>query len=221
MSSKVLTEALHSLVRAAPAVATAASPAAAHAALSVPRAALSTVTSGASFKLPDMPYDYGALEPFISGEIMKIHHTKHHAAYVTNLNAALEKYHKAEAAGNVAEMIALQGAIRFNGGGHVNHSPFWQNLAPASAGGGGEPSGELGKAIADRWGSFAAFKTAMNASSVGVQGSGWGWLGYNKGTGKVEIATCANQDPLSVTGLVPLLGIDVWEHAYCEWGCGG
>jgi Fe-Mn family superoxide dismutase len=134
---------------------------------------------------------------------------------VTNLNAALEKYHKAEAAGNVGEMIALQQAIRFNGGGHVNHSIFWQNLAPKSAGGGGEPSGDLAKAISERWGSFANFKTALNGAAVAVQGSGWAWLGYNKATGKVDIAACANQDPLSVTGMVPLLGIDVWEHAYC------
>lgn len=176
--------------------------------------ALATVASGASFKLPDMPYDYGALEPFISGQIMQIHHTKHHQAYVNNLNIALEKYEKAQAANNISEMIALQGAIRFNGGGHVNHSIFWSNLAPPSAGGGGEPTGELKKLIDERFGNFASFKTAMNTAGAGVQGSGWVWLGYNKATGKVEVASCANQDPLAITGLVPLLGIDVWEHAY-------
>jgi len=92
-----------------------------------------------------MPYDYGALEPFISGEIMRVHHTKHHDAYVTNLNASLEKYAKAEAAGNVSEMIALQGAIRFNGGGHINHSIFWANLAPAGTclGGGRRGGGRV------------------------------------------------------------------------------
>jgi Fe-Mn family superoxide dismutase len=79
-----------------------------------------------------------------------------------------------------------------------------------------EPKGDLGKAIAERWGSFAAFKAAMTAAAVGVQGSGWAWLGYNKASGKVDIAACANQDPLSITGLVPLLGVDVWEHAYCK-----
>jgi len=179
----------------------------------VPRA-FSAVTSGGSFKLPDLPYDYGALEPAISGEIMRIHHTKHHNAYVTNLNIALEKYAKASAAGNVAEMIALQPALRFNGGGHVNHSIFWENLAPAGKGGGGEPSGELGKLITERFGSFAALKTAMNAAGAGVQGSGGVWLGYNKATAKVDLAACANQDPLSTTAMVPLIGIDVWEHAY-------
>jgi len=135
-------------------------------------------------------------------------------AYVTNLNASLEKYHKAEASGNVAEMVALQQAIRFNGGGHVNHSIFWENLAPSGKGGGGEPEGELASAISKRWGSFDAFKKAMNAAGVGVQGSGWAWLGYNKATGGVEIAACANQDPLSLTGLTPLLGIDgAWRKA--------
>lgn len=175
---------------------------------------MATVAAGASFKLPDMPYDYGALEPFLSGEIMRLHHTKHHAAYVNNLNAALEKYEKATATGNVSEMIALQGAIRFNGGGHINHAIFWENLAPPSAGGGGEPTGELKAAIDARWGSFAAFKAAMNAAGASVQGSGWAWLGYSKAAGRLEIATCANQDPLVLSGLTPLLGIDVWEHAY-------
>ena len=176
--------------------------------------ALATVSAGASFKLPELAYDYGALEPFLSGEIMRLHHTKHHNAYVTNLNAALDKYAKASASGDVAEMIALQGAIRFNGGGHVNHSIFWENLAPPSAGGGGEPAGALKAAIDARFGSFAALKAAMNAGGASVQGSGWVWLGYSKANARLEVATCANQDPLSTNGLVPLLGIDVWEHAY-------
>jgi Fe-Mn family superoxide dismutase len=180
------------------------------------RAALATAAAGESFKLPDLPYDYGALEPHISGEIMKLHHTKHHNAYVTNLNASLEKYHKAEASGNLAEMIALQQAIRFNGGGHVNHSIFWQNLAPAGKGGGGEPSGDLAKALTDRFGSVAEAKKQLTAVAAGVQGSGWGWLGYSKAAGRLDVIHCANQDPLSVTGYVPLLGLDVWEHAYCK-----
>ena len=135
---------------------------------------------------------------------------------MTNLNIALEKYEKASLSHNLAEMISLQQAIRFNGGGHVNHSIFWENLAPQSQGGGGEPSStsELGKAITERFGSFAAFKTAMNTAGAAVQGSGWAWLGYNKGTKKIEVASSANQDPLATVGLVPLLGIDVWEHAY-------
>ena len=203
MSSSALIGALGTLLKSSPSLTSA-----------VPRA-FSALTSGGSFKLPDLPYDYGALEPAISGEIMRIHHTKHHNAYVTNLNIALEKYAKASAAGNVAEMIALQPALRFNGGGHVNHSIFWENLAPVGKGGGGEPVGDLAKLITERFGSYAALKAAMNAGGAGVQGSGWVWLGYNKATAKVEMAACANQDPLSTTGLVPLLGIDVWEHA-CE-----
>lgn len=102
--------------------------------------------------------------------------------------------------------------MKFNGGGHINHSIFWQNLCP---GGSGEPEGELANAIQRDFGSFAAMKEKLSASTVAVQGSGWGWLGYNKAAGRLEIATCANQDPLeATTGLVPLFGIDVWEHAY-------
>ena len=160
------------------------------------------------YKLPELPYDFGALEPVISGQIMELHYTKHHQAYVNNLNAALEKYAEAEKKGDVAAMIALQPAIRFNGGGHVNHSIFWTNLAPK----GGEPGGMLLEAIKKEFGSVEKLVETMSAASVGIQGSGWGWLGYDKAKGRLAIATCSNQDPL--TGLVPLLGIDVWEHAY-------
>ena len=112
-------------------------------------------------------------------------------------------------------MVQLQGAIKFNGGGHLNHSIFWENLAPPSKGGGGAPEGELAALIDARFGSFEAMKTKLSGSTVAVQGSGWGWLGYNKDSKSLEIATCANQDPLeATTGLVPLFGIDVWEHAY-------
>ncbi|CAE7694588.1 SOD2 [Symbiodinium sp. KB8] len=176
--------------------------------------AVSALSTGAGFTLPDLPYGPGELEPYVSGAIMELHHGKHHATYVNNLNAALDKYASAEKAGDVAEMIALQGAIKFNGGGHVNHSIFWTNLAPPNKGGGGEPTGKVGELIQQQWGSFEAFKKDFNARTAAVQGSGWGWLGLNKESGKLAIATCANQDPLSTTGLVPLLGIDVWEHAY-------
>eukprot|EP01102_Stenamoeba_stenopodia_P006847 TRINITY_DN1913_c0_g2_i2.p1 TRINITY_DN1913_c0_g2~~TRINITY_DN1913_c0_g2_i2.p1 ORF type:complete len:259 (-),score=64.62 TRINITY_DN1913_c0_g2_i2:178-897(-) len=168
-----------------------------------------------SYKLPDMPYDYGALEPVIIGEIMKIHHQKHHNAYVTNLNAALDKYSSAVARNDIAEQIALQGAIRFNGGGHVNHSIFWTNLAPKKEGGGQPPSGPLAEAINKEFGSLDKFISQFNTASAAVQGSGWGWLVYNKATGRVQITTRPNQDPVSIEpNLVPLLGIDVWEHAY-------
>eukprot|EP00035_Acanthoeca_spectabilis_P000671 m.74854 g.74854 ORF g.74854 m.74854 type:complete len:226 (-) comp10349_c0_seq1:1036-1713(-) len=169
----------------------------------------------AAHTLPDLPYDYNALEPTISAEIMTLHHSKHHQTYVNGLNAAEEQLPEAVANGDVTKIIALQGAIKFNGGGHLNHSIFWQNLAPPSQGGGGEPEGDVLTAINAEFGSFENFKTTFSAKTAAIQGSGWGWLGYNKGTGRVEIATCANQDPLeATTGLVPLLGIDVWEHAY-------
>jgi len=167
-----------------------------------------------NYTLPDLPYDFGALEPVISAEIMQLHYTKHHNAYVTNLNVALEKYAEAEKKQDVAAMIALQQAIKFNGGGHVNHSIFWTNLAPASQGGGGSPAGELAQAIKKDFDSIEKFLEKMQAQTIAIQGSGWGWLGYHKEQKKLVITTCANQDPLSTQGLIPLLGIDVWEHAY-------
>lgn len=167
-----------------------------------------------SYQLPELPYDFSALEPVISAEIMELHYTKHHKAYVTNLNAALEKYHEAETKNDVAQMIALQAAIKFNGGGHINHSIFWTVLSPVSKDGGHPPKGDLAKLIDRDFGSFDQFKEKLTNASIAIQGSGWGWLGYNKGQKRLEIATCANQDPLSAQGLIPLLGIDVWEHAY-------
>lgn len=167
-----------------------------------------------SYQLPELPYDFNALEPVISAEIMELHYSKHHKGYVTNLNTALEKYHEAESKKDVAQMIALQMAIKFNGGGHINHSIFWTILASPHKGGGGAPKGELAKMIEKDFGSFDAFKEKFNEKTVAIQGSGWGWLGFNKGQKRLEIATCANQDPLSTLGLVPILGIDVWEHAY-------
>ncbi len=166
------------------------------------------------YTLPELPYDFNALEPVISAEIMEVHYKKHHQTYVTNLNAALKKYHEAESKNDVAGMVQLQQAIRFNGGGHVNHSIFWTNLAPQGKGGGGNPSGELLAQIQKDFGSFDAFKEKFSALTVAIQGSGWGWLGFNKGEGRLVLTTCANQDPLSTQGLVPLLGVDVWEHAY-------
>jgi len=174
-------------------------------------AALFSAYGGAKHSLPDLKYDYGALEPAISAETMAIHHTKHHNTYVTNLNATLEKLDGAMTASDVSEIIALQGAMKFNGGGHLNHTLFWENMCPEKK----APSGALEKAITASFGDFESMKSEMSAKSVAVQGSGWGWLGYNKRTGLLEVATCANQDPLqATTGLVPIFGIDVWEHAY-------
>lgn len=166
------------------------------------------------FELPKLAYGLNELEPFIIEEIMNLHYNKHHQAYITNLNAALEKYETAEKNGDVATMIALQPAIKFNGGGYVNHSIFWTNLAPQSQGGGNAPEGKLADAINQEFGSLDKFIEKFNAKAAPVQGSGWGWLGYCKDTGRIAIETTANQDPLATKGLVPLLGIDVWEHAY-------
>jgi superoxide dismutase, Fe-Mn family len=167
-----------------------------------------------NYQIPDLPYDFSALEPVISAEIMELHYTKHHKGYVTNLNAALEKYHEAESRNEVAAMIALQSAIKFNGGGHINHSIFWTILAPVSKGVNHGPAGDLAKMINRDFGSFEGFKEKFNAMTTGIQGSGWGWLGYNKNLKRLEMASCSNQDPLSTQGLIPILGIDVWEHAY-------
>jgi superoxide dismutase, Fe-Mn family len=167
------------------------------------------------FKLPELPYDFNALEPVISGDIMRLHYEKHHNGYVTNLNAALEKYEQAEANEDLNTMISLQPAIRFNGGGHINHSIFWTNLAPKNKGGGEPPKGELADAIKSNFGSLDAFIEKFNARAAPIQGSGWCWLGYCPNSKHILIYTCANQDPLEgTTGIIPLLGIDVWEHAY-------
>uniref|UniRef100_A0A8C4QID0 Superoxide dismutase n=1 Tax=Eptatretus burgeri TaxID=7764 RepID=A0A8C4QID0_EPTBU len=166
----------------------------------------------AKHTLPDLPYDYGALEPHISAEIMQLHHSKHHAAYVNNVNVVEEKLAEALGKGDVNTQVSLQPAFRFNGGGHINHSIFWRNLSPS---GGGQPCGDLLKAIENDFGSVDKLREKLSAAAVGVQGSGWAWLGFNKESKRLQIATCANQDPLQgTTGLFPLLGIDVWEHAY-------
>ncbi|KAK6121770.1 hypothetical protein DH2020_044485 [Rehmannia glutinosa] len=217
-----------------------------------------------TFSLPDLPYDYGALEPAISGDIMQIHHQKHHQAYITNYNKALEQLDGAIAKGDASTVVKLQSAIKFNGGGHVNHSIFWKNLAPIREGGGEPPKGSLGWAIDNHFGFIDALIQKMNAEGAALQGSGWVWLGVDKELKRLVVETTANQvnsvvspingpliqvlllnvepvllledigfqnltaqcgvcftleyigDPLVTKGpsLVPLLGIDVWEHAY-------
>jgi Fe-Mn family superoxide dismutase len=168
------------------------------------------------YELPPLPYDYDALEPTIDAQTMQIHHGKHHQAYVDNLNKAVEG---TEFDGRPLEQLlgALlditpddkQNAVRNNGGGHANHSLFWQIMKP---GGGGVPSGALGDAINDLWGGTAELKTAMNDNGVKRFGSGWSWLVWD-GTGLAVYST-PNQDSPLLQDDVPLLGIDVWEHAY-------
>ncbi|KZZ96324.1 superoxide dismutase, mitochondrial precursor [Ascosphaera apis ARSEF 7405] len=163
--------------------------------------------------LPDLKYDFGALEPAISGQIMETHYTKHHQTYVNNYNASIEKLAEAQEKGDIQTQIALQNATNFNGGGHVNHSLFWENLAPKNAGGGAPPDGDLASAINAKYGSYEKFIEQFNAALAGIQGSGWAWLVKEKATGEIGIKTYANQDPV-VGPYAPLLGIDAWEHAY-------
>ncbi|KAL4447307.1 hypothetical protein ABPG77_007340 [Micractinium sp. CCAP 211/92] len=164
-------------------------------------------------QLPDLLYDYSALEPVINAEIMELHHKKHHQAYVNNVNKALEQYQEAEHKDDVAKMIALQSAIKFNGGGHINHSLFWKMLCPPKEY--EEPSGALEQAIEADFGALDGLVSQFNAAAGAVQGSGWGWLAYSPATKKLVVTSTPNQDPLQpTTGLVPLLGIDVWEHAF-------
>jgi Fe-Mn family superoxide dismutase len=167
-------------------------------------------------QLPPLPYDFAALEPHIDTQTMQIHHGKHHAAYVNNLNAALEKH--ADLQGKSAEDLirnlsalpeAIRTAVRNNGGGHVNHTMFWQIMGP---GGGGAPTGAIGEAITSTFGGFEAFKDQMNKGGAGRFGSGWVWL-VDSG-GKMSVESTANQDSPIMDGKKPIIGIDVWEHAY-------
>ena len=168
-------------------------------------------------QLPPLPYDFGALEPHIDAQTMQIHHDKHHGAYVTNLNAAIEK-HTELSSKSAEELIKnlnavpedVRAAVRNNGGGHVNHSMFWQIMSPNA---GGEPSGALGDAIKKAFGSFADFTAKFNDAGVKRFGSGWVWLVRDKG-GKLDIISTANQDNPMMEGHHPIMGNDVWEHAY-------
>jgi Fe-Mn family superoxide dismutase len=171
-----------------------------------------------AFKLPDLPYDNNALEPYIDATTMGIHHGKHHQAYVNNLNAALEGHPELQektALELIMDLDALpdeiRTAVRNNGGGHVNHSLFWTVMGPKK---GGEPSGALAEKINEDFGSFEGFKAAFSKAAATRFGSGWAWLCVD-GTGKLVVTSTANQDnPVSGGKLMPILGLDVWEHAY-------
>ena len=157
-----------------------------------------------------------ALEPHISKQIMELHHSKHHQTYINNLNAALTSLQKSP---DIPTQIALQSAIKFNGGGHINHSLFWNNLAPASSPNTKIDSAapRLSKAIAEQWGGYAKFQEAFEKALLSIQGSGWGWLVRSAaGTGRDElsIVTTKDQDPVVEEGRVPIFGVDMWEHAY-------
>ena len=169
------------------------------------------------FELPPLPYAFEALEPHIDARTMQIHHDGHHAAYVTNLNKALESA-PGLAGKKVEDLLAnnlaavpenIRTAVRNNGGGHLNHTMFWQIMSPA---GGGQPVGNVAQAITGAFGGFEQFKEKFNAAAMGRFGSGWAWL--VKRQGNLEILSTANQDSPLLEGLYPVFGLDVWEHAY-------
>ena len=169
------------------------------------------------FTVPALPYPYDALEPHIDKETMTIHHDKHHAAYINNLNAAIEK-HPELGSKSAEELIAnlsavpddVRTAVRNNGGGHVNHSMFWTIMGPNA---GGDPKGPLGDAIKNTFGDLETFKTQFNDAGVKQFGSGWAWLVLTR-DGKLQITSTPNQDNPMSAGLAPIMGNDVWEHAY-------
>jgi len=166
--------------------------------------------------LPDLPYAYNALEPAISSEIMELHHKNHHQTYVNSFNAASESLAKAQESNDIAAQLALQPVLNFHGGGHINHSLFWENLAPSSQGGGDagySGGGKLASAIDESFGGLEPLKAEFGKALAGIQGSGWAWLVQDTQTGKVEVRSYANQDPV-VGRYIPLLGVDAWEHAY-------
>ena len=171
------------------------------------------------YTLPEMPDAYDALEPHIDAQTMEIHHTKHHQKYTDTMNGALEKLSPELQDKDIEEILSninqipddVKGAINFNGGGYDNHKLFWNSM---KQNGGGEPTGAIADAINDSFGSFAEFKELFSSKTAPIQGSGWGWLVYNPNSGKVEYKAMSNQTSPRTEGLVPLLGLDVWEHAY-------
>jgi Fe-Mn family superoxide dismutase len=153
------------------------------------------------------------LAPVLSSELLQVHHKKHHQTYINNLNVTLDKMTEARQKGDFATLASLTPALRSNYGGHVNHSIYWQNLTPKPI---AKPPRELETALTKTFGSVDSFRDQLSAASVSVMGSGWGWLGYCPRTGQLRISSSPNQEPLDLpsSGLVPLLLIDVWEHAY-------
>lgn len=165
----------------------------------------------ADYTLPELPYDYSALEPSISGTIMELHHSKHHQAYVTGANTALAGLAAARDSGDLGGVNKLEKDLAFNLGGHVNHSIFWTNLSPD---GGDTPTGELASALDDNFGSFDKFSAHFTAAALGVQGSGWAALVWDSIGRKLLINQFFDQQSNFAAGSVPLLLLDVWEHAY-------
>jgi Fe-Mn family superoxide dismutase len=165
----------------------------------------------AEYTLPDLAYDYSALEPSISGAIMELHHSKHHQTYVTGANTALAQLAEARDSDNLANVNKLEKDLAFNLGGHVNHSIFWTNMSPN---GGDKPTGELAAAIDEFFGSFDKFRAHFTAAALGVQGSGWAVLAWDSIGQKLIVQQFFDQQSNFAAGTVPVLMLDVWEHAY-------
>ncbi|MEV4688129.1 MULTISPECIES: Fe-Mn family superoxide dismutase [unclassified Microbacterium] len=165
----------------------------------------------AKYTLPDLPYDYAALEPHISGKIMELHHSKHHQAYVTGANTALEQLAEARESGNLANVNKLEKDLAFHLGGHVNHSIFWTNLSPE---GGGEPEGELRAAIDEFFGGFDKFQAHFTAAANGIQGSGWAVLSWDPIGEQLIIQQLFDQQGNTAQGTIPIFQLDMWEHAF-------
>jgi Fe-Mn family superoxide dismutase len=173
----------------------------------------------AKYELPKLPYAYEALEPHIDVKTMEIHYSKHHQAYTNGLNTALESLSSELQNMELTKLLSsldkvpenVRGAVNFHGGGYDNHTLFWNNMKPN---GGGTPGGKVADAINSVFGNFDAFKEKFSKDTGVIQGSGWGWLAYNPQSKKVEFTTMPNQTSPKTKGLIPLLGLDVWEHAY-------
>jgi len=165
----------------------------------------------ATYTLPDLPYDYGALEPHVSGKIMQLHHDKHHRAYVTGANTALDALAEARARDDFSRTAALERSLAFNVSGHVLHSLFWQNLAPRA---GGEPTGALADQIARDFGSFARFRAELNSAAATIMGSGWAALTWDPLSKRLLTAQIHDHQNEITQGGVPILVLDAWEHAY-------
>ncbi|MGI0074834.1 MAG: superoxide dismutase [Nitrosotalea sp.] len=173
----------------------------------------------AKYELPKVPYSYDSLEPHIDAKTMEIHHTKHHQAYTDGLNNALANVSTELQNMELPKLLSnlnqvpetVRGAVNFHGGGYENHALFWNSMKSS---GGGKPGGSLEEAINSVFGNFDSFKEKFIKDTIAIQGSGWGWLAYNPQTQKVEFTTMPNQTSPRTKGLVPLLGLDVWEHAY-------
>ncbi|TCI95955.1 superoxide dismutase [Aeromicrobium sp. IC_218] len=165
----------------------------------------------ADYTLPELPYDYGALDPFISGKIMELHHSKHHNTYVTGLNTAIEKLEEARATDSFGAIAGIEKNLSFNLGGHINHSIFWKNLSPD---GGDKPTGELAAAIDDNFGSFDKFRAHFEQVALTIQGSGWSILAWDTLGQKLLVVQLYDQQSNIPATLIPIAQLDMWEHAF-------